>query len=357
MSPSTGAAAKIVSGERELSYPELFDRVARAASGFLNIGIGPDSPVALCLRNDFPIFEASLGAGSIGTYAVPLNRHSQADEASYILQDCGAKALVVHSDLLPRIVSAIPAGGRVFVVPTPPEILAAYRIPAEDTAPPTDLNTDLTDWGDWVSRQPVLCDFTPPLPGYSLMYTSGSTGKPKGIRREPYIPASAKLTRERIPLLFGFVEGGNFRTVVTGPMYHNAPNLYGLWAARSGGLCILQPRFDAEELLALIERYRITHLHMVPIMFVRLLKLPEETRKRYDLSFLEFVVHGAAPCTPEVKRRMIDWWGPVIHEYYGGTENGAVVFHNSEEALRKPGTVGRASPSLSRIWVAFNTSS
>jgi long-chain acyl-CoA synthetase len=127
-------------------------------------------------------------------------------------------------------------------------------------------------------------------------------------------------------------------------MYHNAPNWYGLSAARAGGLCILQPRFDAEELLATIERYRITHLHMVPTMFVRLLKLPEETRKRYDLSSLEFVVHAAAPCTPEVKRQMIDWWGPVINEYYGGTENGAVVFHNSEEALRKPGTVGRALP-------------
>jgi long-chain acyl-CoA synthetase len=170
MSPSSGATAKIVSGERELSYPELFDRVARAASGFLDIGIGPDSPVALMLRNDFPFFEASLGAGSIGAYAVPLNWHSQADEAGYILQDCGAKALVVHSDLLPRIASAIPAGARVFVVPTPPEILAAYGIRAEDAAPPRDLNTGLTDWGDWVSRQPALSGLKLPLPGHSLMY-------------------------------------------------------------------------------------------------------------------------------------------------------------------------------------------
>jgi long-chain acyl-CoA synthetase len=124
-------------------------------------------------------------------------------------------------------------------------------------------------------------------------------------------------------------------------MYHSAPNAYGLWAAKNGGLAVLQPRFDPEDLLQLIERYRITHLHMVPTMFVRLLKLPDETKRKYDLSSLEFVVHAAAPCAPEVKRRMIEWWGPVINEYYGATETGCVVFHTSEEALQKPGTVGR----------------
>jgi long-chain acyl-CoA synthetase len=127
-------------------------------------------------------------------------------------------------------------------------------------------------------------------------------------------------------------------------MYHSAPNLYGLFAAQDGGLVIMQPRFDPEELLALIDEYRITHLHMVPIMFVRLLKLPDEVKKKYDVSSLEFVVHAAAPCPPDVKKQMIDWWGPVINEYYGGTETGGVVFHNSEEALRKPGTVGRPIP-------------
>jgi long-chain acyl-CoA synthetase len=144
-----------------------------------------------------------------------------------------------------------------------------------------------------------------------------------------------------VAAVFGFTPDGEFRTVVTGPMYHSAPNAYGLWAARNGGFCVLQPRFDPEGLLQLIERYRITHLHMVPTMFVRLLKLPDETRQKYDLSSLEFVVHAAAPCPPAIKRKMIEWWGPVINEYYGATEMGAVVFHTSEEALLKPGTVGR----------------
>jgi long-chain acyl-CoA synthetase len=142
-------------------------------------------------------------------------------------------------------------------------------------------------------------------------------------------------------IALGLSSAGDFRTVVTGPMYHAAPNVYGLWAAKSGGFCILQPRFDPEELLRMIEQYRITHLHMVPTMFVRLLKLSDETRSKYDLSSLQFVVHAAAPCAPDVKRRMIEWWGPVINEYYGSSETGCVVFHTSEEALRKPGTVGR----------------
>jgi long-chain acyl-CoA synthetase len=124
-------------------------------------------------------------------------------------------------------------------------------------------------------------------------------------------------------------------------MYHSAPNAYALFAARSGGYCELQPRFEPEELLALIERLHITHLHMVPTMFVRLLQLPEEVRERYDLRSLKFVAHAAAPCPPDIKRKMIEWWGPVINEYYGSTETGGVIFHTAEEALRKPRTVGR----------------
>src|SRR5438270_597796 len=116
----------------------------------------------------------------------------------------------------------------------------------------------------------------------------------------------------------------------------------GILAFRSACTIILQARFDAEELLALIERHRVTHIHMVPTMFVRLLRLPEAVRQRYDLSSLRFVVHGAAPCPPDVKRAMIDWWGPVINEYFGSTETGIPVWHSAEEALKKPGTVGRA---------------
>src|SRR5204863_713423 len=123
---------------------------------------------------------------------------------------------------------------------------------------------------------------------------------------------------------------------------HSAPNSYGMLAFRHGCTIVLEPRFDPEDLLQLIAKYRVTHMHMVPTMFVRLLRLPEEVRKRYDVSSLRFIIHGAAPCPVDVKRAMIDWWGLVINEYLGSTETGIPVWHCAAEALQKPGTVGRA---------------
>jgi len=134
------------------------------------------------------------------------------------------------------------------------------------------------------------------------------------------------------------------RTVMAGPMYHSAPNTYTRSVLQSGGSIVLMPRFDAQELLALIERHRITHLHLVPTMFVRLLRLPEEVKARYDVSSLQFVVHGAAPCSHETKMAMIAWWGPILHEYYAATETGMVSRSSSQEWLARPGTLGKAWP-------------
>ncbi|MEW6211250.1 MAG: acyl-CoA synthetase [Acidobacteriota bacterium] len=327
---------KIVSGERELSQAQLLANVARAAAGFASLGIGFEDAVGIMLRNDFPFFEAAMAANVLGAHAVPVNWHFQAEEAGYILRDSRAKALVVHADLLPQIQAGIPEGVRTFVVETPPEIQAAYGVSKEQSLPPRDAVV----WDEWVASQTPQPLGAPPPPS-SMIYTSGTTGNPKGVRRDPVTPESAARAAEMVATIFGLTADGDFRTAITGPMYHAAPNVYGLYAAKSGGFCVLEPRFDAEELLRLIERYRLTHLHMVPTMFVRLLKLPDEIKNKYDLSSLRFVVHAAAPCPPEIKRRMIEWWGMVINEYYGSTETGGVVFHTSEEALRKPGTVGR----------------
>jgi long-chain acyl-CoA synthetase len=178
-----------------------------------------------------------------------------------------------------------------------------------------------------------------------MIYTSGTTGRPKGVRRFPPTPDQAQASTRMLMQGFGFtsdaVEPGRIVTVVTGPMYHSAPNAYGAVAARLGGNVILQPRFDAEELLALIEKHRITHIHMVPIMFNRLLKLPESVRSKYDLSSLKFVIHAAAPVSPAIKRAMIEWWGPIINEYYGTTETSMLTFCSAQEWLAHPGTVGR----------------
>src|SRR3546814_10142537 len=120
-----------------------------------------------------------------------------------------------------------------------------------------------------------------------------------------------------------------------------------MMAVASAAEIVLQPRFDAEEMLQLIERYRVTHMHIVPTMFVRLLRLPEEVKQRYDLSSLRYVVHGAAPCPPAAQRAMIEWWGPVIYEYYGATEAGLITIQNPEDALTRPGSVGRVLPNVS----------
>ncbi|MBV8684402.1 MAG: AMP-binding protein, partial [Caulobacteraceae bacterium] len=137
---------------------------------------------------------------------------------------------------------------------------------------------------------------------------------------------------------------GDITTAVLGPVYHAAPNAHSGFAIRTGANVVITPRFDAQELLRLIETHRITHLNMVPIMFARLLKLPEGVKRRYDLSSLRFVAHAAAPCPPPVKRAMIEWWGPVINEYYGSTEMGNVTFCTAEEWLAHPGSVGRVMP-------------
>jgi len=336
----TELQGRIRSGERELSQAELVERAARAATGFAAMGVGNEDAVAIMLRNDFPFFEASMAANMLGARPVPINWHFREEEGGYILRDCAAKVLVVHSDLLPQIEAGIPQGVEVLVAETPPEVCSAYGI----TGKASRASVAVRSWSDWLSKQEPLAISGSPPPPSSMIYTSGTTGHPKGVKRKPFTAESAAAYKAMVKEIFGFSDEGDFRTAVTGPMYHAAPNGYGLYAARSGGFCVLQPRFDPEGLLALIQECRLTHLHMVPTMFVRLLKLPAEVRAQYDLSSLEFVVHAAAPCPPDIKRRMIEWWGPVINEYYGSTETGGVVAHTAEEALRKPGTVGRPVP-------------
>jgi long-chain acyl-CoA synthetase len=160
------------------------------------------------------------------------------------------------------------------------------------------------------------------------------------VRRHPPTTAQLEAARRIFATTYGF--DGPVRAISTGPLYHSAPYSYATRCMHFAGTLVLQPRFDPEELLQLIERHRITHFHIVPIMFVRLLKLPEPVRRRHDLSSLRFVIHGAAPCPPEVKRAMIEWWGPVIHEYYGSTETSLVTHCDSAEWLARPGTTGRA---------------
>jgi long-chain acyl-CoA synthetase len=330
----------IISGDRSAAIDTVLVRAARAASGLEALGIGPADTVALFLRNDIAAFEAGGAAALIGAYAVPINWHLAAEEAGYILQDCQARVLIIHADMLPRIEDAIPRGVTVLVVETPPELAAAYNVPEESCAVPSGF----VDWSRWLQSFPPMTPRALPSPG-AMIYTSGTTGRPKGVRRLPVNESQMEQLYAPVMAAFGIRPG--MRTIIPAPMYHSAPNTYAALAVRAGAEAIvLMPRFEPEDLLALIERHRITHIQTVPTMFVRLLKLPEAVRSRYDLSSLEFVVHAAAPCPADVKARMIEWWGPVINEYYGSTEIGTVVFCTAQEWLSHRGTVGRALPGV-----------
>ena len=330
---------EIFSGDRRLSSEALGQRAARAAAGLATLGIGRGDLIAIYLRNDLPFLEASLAAGTLGAYPTPANWHYTETEARYLFENSGARAIVIHADLIPGIRAALPEGVPVLVVATPPEIAQAYGITAAPVPP------GMIDWSSWLES---FAPFDQPAaePPGTVIYTSGTTGHPKGVRRNQPTPEQAAATARMGAQVMGFADWlsrpDEIVTVVTGPMYHSAPNFYGLVGARLGATTILQARFDPEQLLEMIERYKVTHLHMVPIMFNRLLRLPDELKTRYDLSSLKFVVHAAAPCSVPVKRAMIEWWGPVIHEYYGATETMAVVSCNSAEWLAHPGTVGRA---------------
>lgn len=332
--------ARLISGDRVLA-PEAFDAdVARAAASLAAWGVSVGDVVALLLRNDFAFFIASLAARRIGAVVTPINWHATGSEIGYVLSDSGARVLIGHDELLLPL-PALGAQVRMVSVPTPPEIAAAYGLaPARPPA-------GAVHWEDWLraatSEPPASVERPPP----TMIYTSGTTGRPKGVRRSSANPLQVAALQAMFAAGYGLAPQDGMVVLMTGPMYHSAPNSYGLAAAATAETVVLQPRFDAGELLAQVRQHRVTHMHMVPTMFVRLLKLPEMARAASDPSSLRFVVHGAAPCPVAVKRRMIEWWGPVIHEYYGSTETGLITSHGSADALRKPGTVGRALPGVS----------
>lgn len=325
----------LLSGERHRSPDEFRDRAARAAAGFAALGLRQGDVVAILMRNDIAFLEASIGAQIAGCYPVPINWHNKGEEARYILEDCGARLLIAHADLLAGIREHLPSGVRVLSVETPPEIAAAYGLPPDALGP----QKGDEEWETWLAAQDPTQAPTASATRDSIIYTSGTTGKPKGVRR--FVPTEAQVAAVdgMRRTVYGLSKG--MRTVVTAPMYHSAPNAYSIRAQRLAEVIVLMPRFEPEELLRLIEKHRLTHFFAVPTMLVRLLKLPAEVRSKYDLSSLVFVVIAGAPCPPDVKTQAIAWFGPVIHEFYGGTESGAVTHCESAEALAKPGTVGR----------------
>jgi long-chain acyl-CoA synthetase len=315
-------------GDTEIAPAELATRAAKAAGFLATIGLADGDTFAVMLRNQPALIEIMLAARQLGAYFVPLNWHFTAAETSFILRDSGAKVLIIGGDLLPGVADGIPVD------------MPVYRV--EPLAPPPSQGAGnvARDWNAAVEAAQPLRTNSDKFRGM-VPYTSGTTGQPKGVRRIPQgNPAQvAERMRRMYQQALGVLPGS--RCLISAPLYHSAPTSYVLLAARQGAWLRLEPRFDALETLAAIERFRITDAYLVPTMYVRLLRLTAAERSRYDVSSLRFVASTGAPCPAEVKRAMIDWWGDVINETYASSELGYLTAISSKEARAKPGSAGR----------------
>lgn len=310
-------AAVEASTGRTRTFAELDERSARLAAYFEAEGIEEAGHVAALLRNSLEYFDVAWATQRSGLWLTPVNWHLTGSEAGYIIRDCGAQALVSSPDLSDTL-------SDLEVVLAPP----GTRLSTGE-----ELETVLRHAPPHLSRAETE--------GALMFYSSGTTGRPKGILRpwqsDPYG------TLKGIEMLMAGAFGFSTDTVYLcpAPLYHAAPIAWSMGTQRLGGTVVLMDRFDPLETLELIERFRVTHMQMVPTMFVRLLKLTESERSRFDLSSLRCVIHAAAPCPVDVKKQMLDWWGPVIHEYYSSSEGNGFTMIGPEDWLAHPGSVGR----------------
>jgi acyl-CoA synthetase (AMP-forming)/AMP-acid ligase II len=307
-----------------ITYGALDLRADRVARWMIGLGLQPDEAVALLLDNRPEYLEVVEGARRAGLHWVPLSVHLRPQEVAYVLRDSGARLLIASPAL-----ASLAAG-----------LLAEGAVGDRHRAA---LGEGLPGYGDYEAALAVQ-DSAAPLPerplGRVFLYSSGTTGLPKGIKRAliPYADRHKPDWDMSWKSLYGFDE--NTVYLSPAPLYHAAPHGYVQRTLSEGGAAVIMRKFDAEAALALIERFRVTHSQWVPTMFVRLLALPEAVRRRYDLSSHRCAIHAAAPCPVPVKRAMIAWWGPILREYYGGSEGVGTTAADSETWLKKPGTVG-----------------
>ena len=326
LAPDAAAVVVPATGQR-ISYRTMVDQSRRLANVLRSHGLRPGDHVAIFMTNLPEYFEVVWAARRAGYFYTAVSWHLTPGEVRYMLENSESKALIASADLadvadqaaagLPRLTLRLLIGG------------------------------DRPGWDDYAATvaKAGTDPLGPEIEGQAMLYSSGTTGRPKGIVHN-------KIDTGR---QFGDVAGdilwvnryGLDQSTVTlnvGPLYHAAPLVSAMSTHRHGGTVVLPPKFDAEQALRAIERYRVTYAQFVPTMFIRLLRLPEAVRRRYDVSSLRAVAHSAAPCPVEVKRRMIEWFGPVISEYYSATEAAGHVSIGSREWLEHPGSVGRTAP-------------
>ena len=302
----------LIDEKGETSWAVLNNRVNRLIGVVRSHGVGPGERMAMLSGNRREMFEVFLAAAHTGVLVVPINWHFSADEVEYVVENSGSKLLLVDP--------AFGANANGVSVP-----VLHFESTYEDAL----AGASAEEPDDQTM-------------GGVMFYTSGTTGRPKGVANSAFatgIPPEVYELMAAGMVNIGFPTKG--RTLLCGPGYHSAQWAFSFFPLIGGSSVVLQNRFDPEEMLELIDRHQITNVHLVPTQFVRALRSSEERKRAFDGSSLQLALHGAAPCSPEVKRQMIEWWGPKVTEYYGATEGGVVSLITADEWMARPGSVGR----------------
>jgi fatty-acyl-CoA synthase len=322
---SEKAAIVLHPSGRTLTFGDLEARANRLAHFFRHHGLVEGDVVAVLMENNEHILAAMWAARRAGLYYVLVNTHLTATEAAYIVEDCRAQAVIASATM-----SEIARGALGRLLGTAPRL----RIVTD---------ADIAGWSrypDCVAELPAE-PITGELEGDLLQYSSGTTGVPKGIRRELAHVVPAEAPNGLLPMMALLGIDSQSVYLSPAPLYHTAPAYWSMAVQSLGATVIVMEKFEPRAALEAIARYGVTHGQFVPAMFVRMLKLPAAVRESYDVSSLRRVIHSAAPCPPDIKHQMIDWWGPIVDEFYSSSEGAGISFIRADEWLARPGSMGR----------------
>ena len=325
-------AYRMAGSGKAITYRELDELSNQGAHLFRALGLAAGGHIALLMENRLAFMEICWAAQRSGLYYTAISRYLTQEEIAYIVKDCGARIVITSpkcAEQVRGLLTGAPDAPLFFMTDEP---LPGFRC-----------------WDEEAAAQPAT-PIADQVAGYDMLYSSGTTGRPKGIKRQSE-NNPIELPNPFLRILCADMCGMSSDSIYLSPapLYHAAPLRFNMMAITLGGTAIIMETFDAEQFLALVEKHRITQSQLVPTMFVRMLKLPDEVRLRYDISSLRGAIHAAAPCPIDVKAKMIEWWGPILIEYYAGSEGNGVTVSTSQQWLTHRGTVGRAVVGKVRI--------